>query len=237
MGPNRPWGALAGKNFASPDSQFFLKVRLSLQLRRNPAKVLIMSVCHPAEPPVSACHIYKVGLTVPAEDHVSYCVGLGVGPSEDSFREWLHRRVLLSQIPFLWAQVEPVEMDSGGDLERLLHLLAYAGGCSPFRQVFWSGEEVSLPDSSERFLQRVSMGEVAVPSGGCALLLAGKAIADLRVAAPAPSPQSSPAGQTPACADHAVGASSESPPMPWMAAVMALFATMRRKLACLWMAW
>ena len=56
------------------------------------------TTCPTAVPSPAACHIFKVSLSVPGQDHISHCVGLGVGPSEDAFREWLHRRMLLSQM-------------------------------------------------------------------------------------------------------------------------------------------
>jgi hypothetical protein len=205
-----------------------------LQLRRICAKILIMT----AEPQIAATpsRIFKVGLSVPSQDQVSYCVGLGVGPSEDEFREWLHRRMLLSEMPFLWAQVDPVQMHSSGDLERLMHLLAYASGCSPFGQLFWSGEDVSLPDSSERFLQGVAAGETSVPGGSCALLLAGKAISDLRLAAPA-SPFSGAADPTARPTGRQIHGTVKEAPLPWIAGFLTVVGAMRRKLAYLWMVW
>jgi hypothetical protein len=189
--------------------------------------------------PVAPSQIFKVGLSVPSQDQVSHCVGLGVGPSEDAFREWLHRRMLLSQMPFLWAQIEPVQLHTGGEFERLMHMLAYAGGCSPFRQVFWRGDEVSLPDSSDRFLHGVATGENTEPGGGCALLLAGKAVSDLRLAAP--ERFSISGGGEPdaprAAADGQIHGTVKEAPLPWMAALLALFSSMRRRLAYLWMAW
>ena len=188
-------------------------------------------------PAPTACHIFKVGLSVPSREDVSYCVGLGIGPSEDHFREWLHRRVTLSRLPFLWAQVDQVQMDSGSDLERLMHMIAYASGCSPFRQVFWRGEEVSLPDCSERFLHGVAAGEGTVPGGGCALLLAGKAIADLRLAGPAQHSISGSVAQGAPCTDRReIHGTVKEAPLPWMAAVMTMLGAMRKRLACLWMA-
>jgi hypothetical protein len=188
----------------------------------------------PAAPPT---RLFKVGLSVPFQDHVSYCVGLGVGPSEDKFREWLHRRMLLSQMPFLWAEVDALQMDAGGELERLMHLVAYASGCSPFRQVFWSGEEVTLPDSSERFLQGVAAGETAVPGGACALLLAGKAICDLRLAGPFHPPLSGNVEQATHGPGRQVRGTAKETPLPWTAGVLAMLAAMRKKLAYLWMMW
>ncbi len=192
-----------------------------------------------ADPPTAApsSRIFKVGLSVPSLDQVSYCVGLGVGPSEDVFREWLHRRMLLSHMPFLWAQVDPVQLYSSGDLERLMHLLAYASGCNPFGQVFWSGDDVSLPDSSERFLQGVAAGETSVPGGSCALLLAGKAISDLRLAAPASSSFSGKVDTMGRPTDRQIHGTVKEAPLPWIAGVLTLMGAMRRKLACLWMAW
>lgn len=192
-----------------------------------------------ADPQTAAApsRIFKVGLSVPSQDQVSYCVGLGVGPSEDDFREWLHRRMLLSQMPFLWAQVDPVQMYSSGDLERLMHLLAYASGCNPFGQVFWSGDDVSLPDSSERFLHGVASGDTTVPGGSCALLLAGKAISDMRLAAPATSSLSGTADATAGPTGRQIHGTVKEAPMPWIAGFLTLMGAMRRRLACLWMAW
>jgi hypothetical protein len=191
-----------------------------------------------AAPSSAACHIFKVGLSVPTQDHISHCVGLGVGPSEDAFREWLHRRMLLSQMPFLWAQVDPIQLDRGScDLERLMHMVAYAGGCSPFQQVFWSGEDISLPDSSERFLQGVATGHTVVSGGTCALLLAGKAVADMKLAGP--YQRNSPGSVEPNApgTDRPIHGAAKEAPLPWMAGLIAMMGTMRRKLACLWMAW
>jgi hypothetical protein len=185
------------------------------------------------------CYIFKVGLTVPAHDHISYCVGLGVGPSEDGFREWLHRRMLLSQLPFLCAQVDPVQMDDGcRDLERLMHMVAYAGACSPFRQVFWSGNDVTLPDSSDRFFHDIASGGTVVPGGGCAMLLAGKAVSDLKLAGPLHRsfPGSVDPASTP-CGHGQIHGTAKEASLPWMAGLLAMLTTMRRKLACLWMAW
>lgn len=204
-------------------------------MRRISAKFLIMTASAPTAPP--ACHLYKVSLTVPASDHVSYCVGLGVGPSEDVFREWLHRRVTLSRMPFLWAQVEQVQLDTGSDLERLMHMMAYASGCSPFRQVFWRGDEVTLPDSSERFLQGVAAGESAEPGGGCALLLAGKAVADFRLASPALAGATPPPETGHAEPSRDASAISEQASMGWATALTALWRGLRRRVAYLWMAW
>jgi hypothetical protein len=192
------------------------------------------------ETPVAAppTRIFKVGLSVPSQDHVSYCVGLGVGPSEDQFREWLHRRILLSQLPFLWAQVDPLQVDAAGELERLMHLIAYASGCSPFRQLFWSGEEVTLPDSSELFLQGVATGAASVPGGSCALLLAGKAISDLRLAGPfqVPDRKNQSAAPPTRRAEPSRAAAKAAPP-PWFAGLMTAMGFMRKKLAYLWMTW
>lgn len=194
-----------------------------------------MNAAAPTAP--TACRLYKVSLTVPASDHVSYCVGLGVGPSEDVFREWLHRRVTLSRMPFLWAQVEPVHLDSGSDVERLMHMMAYASGCSPFRQVFWRGDEVTLPDSSERFLQGVAAGESAEPGGGCALLLAGKAVADFRLASPVSAGATPPPEPGHAETPREAAAMSEQATMGVATALAALWGGLRRRLSYLWMAW
>jgi hypothetical protein len=212
-----------------------LKINLSLQLRRIHANILIMTA--EPQPDATPSRIFKVGLSVPFQDQVSYCVGLGVGPSEDGFREWLHRRMHLSQMPFLWAQVDPVQMYSSGDLERLMHLLAYASGCNPFGQVFWSGEDVSLPDSSERFLQGVAAGETSMPGGSCALLLAGKAISDLRLAAPESPSLSGAADPTARPTDRQIHGTAKEAPLPWIAGFLTLMDAMRRKLAYLWMVW
>jgi hypothetical protein len=120
-----------------------------------------------------------------------------------------------------------------------MHMVAYAGGCSPFRQVFWRGDEVSLPDSSHRFLHDVVTGEGAEPGGGCALLLAGKAVSDLRLAVP--GPRSISGGEVTdaprAAAEGQIHGTVKEAPLPWMAALLTLFGSLRRRLACLWMAW
>jgi hypothetical protein len=240
-GQSRP---ISGHKFVSPESQFYLKIRISFAFAPQLCENSHMS----AEQPISTapssslseagCHIFKVGLSVPSNEQISHCVGLGVGPSEDAFREWLHRRMLLSQVPFLWAQVDPVQLDKGSnDLERLMHMVAYAGGCSPFRQVFWSGEEISLPESSERFFQGVATGHSVVPGGACALLLAGKAVADMKLAGPVPRVFPGRAEPVALCADRPTHGTVKEAPMPWMAGLMAMAGTMRRKLSFLWMAW
>jgi hypothetical protein len=146
--------------------------------------------------------------------------------------------MLLSQLPFLWAQVDPLQVDSAGELERLMHLIAYASGCSPFRQLFWSGEGVTLPDSSERFLQGVAAGETPVPGGSCALLLAGKAIGDLRLAGPfqASAPEAGAISSPTQVTEPSRAAAKDAPP-PWFAGLMTLLGFMRKKLAYLWVTW
>jgi hypothetical protein len=104
--------------------------------------------------------------------------------------------------------------------------------------VFWSGEDVSLPDSSERFLQRVAAGETSVPGGTCALLLAGKAISDLRLAAPhsASCSFSGTADGMGRPTDRQIHGTVKEAPLPWIAGFLSLMGTMRQKLAYLWMA-
>lgn len=179
--------------------------------------------------------VFKVGLTIPVRDRVSYCVGVGAGPSEDEFREWLHRRIILSQIPFLWAQVEPLRWQEGHDLERQLHLLNYASECSPQRQVFWSSEEASPPGASERFLQSLSAGDLPLSHSGCALLLAGKAVSDMRIAAT--SPRQIPGSDTSGESRRPVkkSATPRHEPVPWSAVMLAMLGTLRKRLAFLWM--
>lgn len=149
-----------------------------------------MKACSTA--PGVNCQIFKVGLTLVCLDRVSYCVGLGAGPSEDGFREWLHRHIMFSQLPFLWAQVEPLHREQGGDLERQLQLLIYASRCSRDRQVFWSSIDLPAEGASELFLQSVSEGEILLPGEASVVLLAGQAVADLKLARSARRPVSSP---------------------------------------------
>lgn len=184
--------------------------------------------------------LFKVGLTIPVKDQLTYCVGIGAGPSEGEFREWLHRRIIVSQISFLWAQVEPLQWTEGRDLERQLHLLAYASQWSSQRQVFWSSQDSDAhPGVSERFLQSLSSGEVPTPQAGCALLLAGKAVADMKLrstpAVPAPAPLHAGTSKPPTSHPSGVPAKSVNPPLPWPALMLALLGTVRRRLSFLWM--
>lgn len=184
--------------------------------------------------------LFKVGLTIPVRDQLTYCVGIGAGPSEGEFREWLHRRIIVSQISFLWAQVEPLQWAEGRDLERQLHLLAYASQWSSQRQVFWSSQDQdsnALPAASERFLQSLSSGEIPAPQSGCALLLAGKAVADMKLRTPsaAPAPLHAGAPKPPTSLPAGAPAKSVDAAPPWPAVMLALLGTVRRRLSFLWM--
>lgn len=179
--------------------------------------------------------LFKVGLTVYGRDRLAHCVGLGVGPCEIEFREWLHKRIMLSRMPLLWAQVEPLQWQEGRDLERQLHLLIYASGCSPRRQVFWSSGATPA-DAAERFLQSVVAGDDPSPHAGSALLLAGRAVADMGLqGGQLPVPVLRPVvaqesrGQPPA---HRSG---KGYAVPWVEVFASLLGVLRRKLAFLWM--
>lgn len=189
---------------------------------------------------VQARELFKVGLTIPtAADHVSYCVGLGIGPSEHLFREWVHKRILMTQIPLLWAQVEPLQWWGGRDVDRQLQMMAYASSCNPQRQVFWTSDEAAGPDAGERFLQAISDGEVPPGSRGCSLMLAGWAVGEMNLVRRSPlvepltSPRPSPRNENWESVAHA----EETPlsPAAWGTLFTDLIGVVRKKLTFLWM--
>ena len=184
------------------------------------------------------CEIFKVGLTIPtAADHVSYCVGLGLGPSEHLFREWVHKRILLSKIPLLWAQVEPLQWWAGRDVDRQLQLMAYASSCNPQRQVFWTSDEAPSPDAGERFLQAISGGEVPSNQSGCALMLSGWAVGEMnlgrRSAASEPA-TARPMPRNDGWESVSVAMETHRSPAAWTTLLSDFMSVLRKKLAFLW---
>jgi hypothetical protein len=83
----------------------------------------------------------------------------------------------------------------------------------------------------------VAAGETSVPGGSCALLLAGKAISDLRLAVPASPSFSGAADLTARPTGRQIHGTVKEAHLPWIAAFLTLMGAMRRKLAYLWMVW